>query len=185
VTSIETVEHPFRFPGQYYDKETGLHYNYFRDYNPKTGRYLTPDPIGLAGGINPYAYVANNPINFIDPLGLKCKKGFWERSCENFKTTNEVIPGILAPPLMGFLTGGKMAEALGSITMRQWASMGFRGAVLGGAAFTVLETGVVVAGTAAVNFAYVALAWETGVAIGSIISAAIMPCEEEPPPPCR
>lgn len=59
-----------RRPGQYYDKETGLHYNYSRHYNPKTGRYLTSDPIGLAGGHNTYAYVANNPYRYNDPYGL-------------------------------------------------------------------------------------------------------------------
>jgi len=69
VVSIATVENPFRFPGQYYDQETGLHYNYYRYYNPPTGRFLTPDPIGLDGGINLYDYV-KNPVNWIDPLGL-------------------------------------------------------------------------------------------------------------------
>ena len=59
-----------RFPGQYYDAETGLHYNMHRYYDPDTGRYLTPDPIGLAGGINPFVYTHNNPINVIDPDGL-------------------------------------------------------------------------------------------------------------------
>lgn len=59
-----------RFPGQYYDEETGLHYNYYRYYDPKRGEYLTPDPIGLAGGINLYGYVFANPVNKKDILGL-------------------------------------------------------------------------------------------------------------------
>jgi RHS repeat-associated protein len=60
-----------RLPGQYYDKGTGLHYNYFRDYDPSIGRYIQSDPIGLAGGINTYVYVLSNPVNHIDSSGLK------------------------------------------------------------------------------------------------------------------
>jgi len=60
----------FRFPGQYFDVETGLHYNYHRTYNPRTGRYLEVDPIGLEGGVNLYAYVLNNPILGVDRFGL-------------------------------------------------------------------------------------------------------------------
>ncbi len=58
-----------RFPGQYCDEETGLHYNRHRYYDPGTGRFISKDPIGLAGGINAYRY-APNPVQWIDPLGL-------------------------------------------------------------------------------------------------------------------
>jgi RHS repeat-associated protein len=64
-----------RFPGQYYDAETGLNQNYFRDYDPAVGRYVESDPGGLAGGINTYAYASSDPILVIDPSGLAPKPG--------------------------------------------------------------------------------------------------------------
>ena len=54
----------------YFDSETELHYNYFRDYDPEIGRYIQSDPIGLNGGINTFGYVGGNPVNYFDPNGL-------------------------------------------------------------------------------------------------------------------
>lgn len=65
-----TFTNNFRFPGQFLDGATGLHYNYHRYYDPTIGRYLTADPIGLAGGVNLYSYAKSSPVNFIDPYGL-------------------------------------------------------------------------------------------------------------------
>ena len=58
------------FPGQYYDAETGHSYNYNRDYDPSTGRYIESDPIGIKGGLDTYVYVDDNPINDWDQFGL-------------------------------------------------------------------------------------------------------------------
>ncbi|MBF7993028.1 PAAR-like domain-containing protein [Rahnella laticis] len=71
-----------RFAGQYADEESGLHYNRHRYYDSETGQYLSPDPIGLAGGFNPYGYV-HNPLGWVDPLGLAgkdCCSGSFEQA---------------------------------------------------------------------------------------------------------
>ncbi|WP_443216412.1 RHS repeat-associated core domain-containing protein [Pseudomonas sp. GM49] len=64
----ERLEQPLRFQGHYFDVESGLHYNRHRYYHPDIGRYLTPDPVKLAGGLNPYRYT-QNPTGWVDPLG--------------------------------------------------------------------------------------------------------------------
>jgi RHS repeat-associated protein len=70
------VVQPLRFPGQYRNAETGLHYNYFRDYDPQTGRYIESDPIGLPGGLNTYIYAYGNPSRYIDLNGTFGIAGF-------------------------------------------------------------------------------------------------------------
>lgn len=76
-TSI--IENNLRFPGQYYDSETDLHYNYFRDYDPAIGRYVESDPVGLKAGVNTYGYVLANPLKYSDFFGLlsNCQACKW------------------------------------------------------------------------------------------------------------
>ncbi|MCG8360295.1 MAG: RHS repeat-associated core domain-containing protein, partial [Kiloniellales bacterium] len=76
-----------RFPGQLADAVAGFHYNYFRDYDPTTGRYMQSDPIGLEGGLNTYGYVVGNLINAVDPKGLEGLVLGDEVSDEPFETT--------------------------------------------------------------------------------------------------
>jgi RHS repeat-associated protein len=73
VDTSSAITMNLRFAGQYFDVESGLHQNYFRDYRPGVGRYLERDPIGLSGGINSFAYVGGDPVNFSDPDGLQAR----------------------------------------------------------------------------------------------------------------
>ncbi len=70
-----TVNFRLRFPGQLYDDATGLHHNYFRDYEPGTGRCVESDPIGLEGGLSSFGYGSQSPLRFIDHLGLSATCG--------------------------------------------------------------------------------------------------------------
>src|ERR1017187_5647269 len=67
-----TITQNLRFPGQYFDGETGFSYNLNRDYMPNLGRYLQSDPVGIEGGINLYQYAGSNPLRVDDPSGLDC-----------------------------------------------------------------------------------------------------------------
>jgi RHS repeat-associated protein len=93
------VEVNLRFPGQYFDGETNLHYNHFRYYDPQIGRYITSDPVGLVAGFGTYGYSAGNPILYFDPTG------------ESFCTiaagaVGGALGGALSGAIQGALTGG-------------------------------------------------------------------------------
>ncbi|RLL66095.1 putative T7SS-secreted protein [Streptomyces sp. Z26] len=85
--SGSTAYTPLRFPGQYHDPETGLHYNLHRYYDPATAQYASPDPLGLAPGPNPSAYVPN-PLFWIDPLGLTRQPVGWGGSHYSLRPSN-------------------------------------------------------------------------------------------------
>jgi RHS repeat-associated protein len=132
-----TNTNPLQYTGRENDG-TGLYYYRARYYQPQLQRFMREDPIEFAGGdINLYSCVGNNPLKFVDPFGLeKCQKSFLRRAWENFKLTNEVIPGLYAPIGAGLFSAGYTANALDTITLLGWARAGFRGATLAGATFT-------------------------------------------------
>ncbi len=98
-SNLGTFSYNLRLPGQYYDKETELHYNYFRDYNPKTGRYVQSDPIGLNGGLNTYAYSYGSPVIYKD---------------KNGKEIVGVVVGAITGGLAGYKAGGWRGAAVGA-----------------------------------------------------------------------
>lgn len=91
-----------RFQGQYLDRETGLHYNTFRYYDPDSGRFTQHDPIGLMGGLNLYQY-APNTLGWVDPLGLSVVDAFFDMAGQVFQGSNptERIPRIEGKTLPG------------------------------------------------------------------------------------
>ncbi|MFZ6675445.1 RHS repeat-associated core domain-containing protein [Undibacterium sp. Xuan67W] len=117
-----------RFPGQYFDKETGLHYNYFRDYEPSTGRYVESDPIGLDGGINTFGYVFGNPVALTDSMGLQsymCSSAGLSAWCEPPK------PKCISKKWADGISGAAGGAVGGAVGGGGWPGF-FAGGVIGG-----------------------------------------------------
>jgi RHS repeat-associated protein len=89
-----------RLPGQYFDQETNNHYNSFRDYSPETGRYIQSDPIGLAGGLNTYLYVHNEPVRLFDEMGLEVRVCYFPQAANGLGHVGIGIVG--SPSTYGF-----------------------------------------------------------------------------------
>jgi RHS repeat-associated protein len=163
---------PFGFAGGLRDRDTGLTRFGARDYEPVTGRWTAKDPLRFRGGLTAlYSYVRSDPVNWTDPLGLRCRS-YWQRVEDNFILTNDVVPGIFAPAGLGFFTAGTVARSISGITPLTWMLSGFRGMTYGAATFTGVETGVIAGATAFTNFAFISVAFEIGVGVGSLIEAA-------------
>lgn len=118
----QNVENHHRFQGQYFDSETGLHYNRFRYYDPHMARYISKDPIGLEGGMNTSAYVAD-PSQWVDPLGLQETYSgriganiALETYNKNRKNGNGIPPKLIADAVEKYATNKSLcAEAVAGV----------------------------------------------------------------------
>ncbi|MFO1324747.1 MAG: RHS repeat-associated core domain-containing protein [Burkholderiales bacterium] len=114
-----TFRYNLRFPGQYFDGETGMHYNYFRDYDPVVGRYAQSDPVGIRGGINTFLYSDARPVMSSDQFGLQAApRGLWTYD-PSWGIPGRVPPALLRPD--GLLWGA----GCGDINSDRWVPDGF------------------------------------------------------------
>lgn len=102
---VNETQNNLRFPGQYEDGETGLFYNHHRYYDPTTGLYIQEDPMGIAAGLNWYAYGFNNPLHWVDPLGLLCLPS-WAKGA---------LAGAAGGLIGGFVSGGFHGAIAGAL----------------------------------------------------------------------
>jgi RHS repeat-associated protein len=122
---IGPLDYRLRFPGQFADAATGLNYNYFRDYDPKMGRYVQSDPIGVAGGMNTYAYVGGNPLGGYDRFGRNAATLAWGGAELGAEVGTAIFPGVgtVVGGTIGAIAGGAIGwyggQAIGHIIFNQ------------------------------------------------------------------
>jgi RHS repeat-associated protein len=115
----DKITNPIRFQGQYFDDESGLHYNRFRYYSPQQARFIHQDPIGLVGGINHYQYAPNH-VNWVDPFGLMCKEGeaslnkALNCAVDTGSISKQLQLDLLEAAQIGFLTPKEIKQGLAS-----------------------------------------------------------------------
>ncbi len=184
-------DQPYTFTARELDSETGLYHYRARALDSSIGRFLQQDPMGFAGGdFNLYTYVANQPVNLLDPLGLCIcqKKTFFERVRDNFVETNRGAKDLLGAPAAAALafarnlvTSGATARALNLVTPIKFILSGLQrlptgvAPAFGASAFFSRPATAILAGTsAAINASLNFIAFEVGIGIGSLINAGFL-----------
>jgi RHS repeat-associated protein len=182
--SLGTFSYNLRFPGQYYQAETGLNYNYFRDYDPHVGREIESDPIGLAGrSYSTYAYAGGNPVNFADPTGQCpwCAAAFvgavigaysgYISGLQNGETPGEALVDGAAGAAAG-ATAGLVASEAGTVAIGAGAAAAAT-ALVGVINGNGSLADVAVAAVAGATGAYVAVTLAAEGVAGAIVSGAL------------
>jgi RHS repeat-associated protein len=123
------IDFDWRLPGQIFDAETGLHYNRFRYYCPRQGRYLTPDPISYAAGTDLYRYTENDPLNDADPMGLMSWGQIGAIAAGVVAAVAVTALCVVAAPLVGVAAGVALVAGI------------LLGGAVGGALTAGIETG--------------------------------------------
>ena len=181
VEQVGSLTNPYTYTGREFDEESGFYFYRARYYDPSIGRFLTEDPIGFAGGdVNLYGYVTNNPVNFIDPFGLR--GNFSDNFRSSLRASNDFFFGGITRftrTVIGSFTAGAVARGTGLRTagmalgeflrnQRQFAPH-----LRMASATVAFELGASALVNSAVNTLLVGFSLEGGLIVGSAIDAAI------------